>query len=225
VLGKSVTCGMANFYAILNKTGSLTGGTTNNVDASLILDAAYSDGSAYTWVPASVNYAAAPVDVSTLKPFSRYKFEAYQAGPVLKATFYAPSIAAPIPAKYGNSLTWNELSATSKEYLDPANAKAAAQTTVPLSWTQPSGAPAVEAAFVYGLDFVGGTRVLASAFGIKSTATSVTVDPTLWATGTGVSCSTQTVPALLNTSDLRQVDLRSRTHAEIRMHSNYYYLK
>jgi hypothetical protein len=225
VLGKSTTCGGVNFYAILNKTGALTGGTTTNVESDLALDAAYSDGSAFTWPASNVNYAAAPVDVSTLRPFSRYKFEVYQAGPVLKATFYAPSIAAPMPAKYGNSLVWNELSAATKLYLDPANAKAGAQVTLPVEWISPPMAPPVEAAFVFGSDVTTPSRVLGQAFSIKSNATSATVDPRLWATGTGVSCAAQNIPAITNTNDMRLISVRSRTRSEIRQHSSYYYQK
>jgi hypothetical protein len=225
VLGKSVTCGSSPFYAILNKTGALTGGTTTNVESDIALDAAYSDGSAFTWPATNVNYAAAPVDLSTLRPLARYKFELYQAGPVLKTTFYAPSLAAPIPAKYGSSLAWNELSAASKLYLDPANAKGAAQTTMSIDWTLTPMAPPVEAAFAFASDVTTPSRVLASAFSIKSNATSATLDPRTYGTGTGVSCATQNFPGIVNTNDMRLIALRSRTRSEVRQHSSYFYQK
>lgn len=225
VLGKSTSCGTSTYLVVNNKTGNVNIATTTNTSNAFNLDSAYADKSAYTWPSTNVNYASALVDVSTIKPFSRYRFDLYRADASLIDTFYARITAGPVAASYGDKLQWNELTDASKAYLNPSDAtKSAALTNATIDWTRnPSAAP-IESVSMYGYEASSGKRVEAEAVGIKQASASTAVSTQGLASSAGTTnCTAASIPALNISGNERQITVRSRSQFDVRQYVTWYY--
>lgn len=224
VLGKSDSCGTADYLSVTNKIGNTNVQRTTNTSSYFGLDAAYADGAAFSWPGTSIDFASAPVDVSTMKPLTRYKFEVYRADNSKKGEFYTRITAAPLTAKYGSALQWNELSTASLDYLNPTSAKAGATATATIDWTRNALAAPVEHINIFGKDQATGARVLAQKSGIKHSITSVTVNAqALGSSFGGTICNDATIPSLNVSGNRREITLRSRNASDVRQYATWTY--
>jgi hypothetical protein len=224
VLGKSNACGTAGYLQIQRKDGVLSVSNTNKSTASaFILGASYADKSSFTWPGTNANWADAPLsDFPKLLPFARYKFEVYRTASDKKTEFFTRITAAPVAARYGAALQWNELSAAAKTYLDPTNTtRAAALSSATVDWIPNPLAAPVDRAFVLGSS--GTTRIQPQSAAIKQASTSTTINAAALGTSFGGSCVDATIPALNVTGNFREITLRSRNRSDVRQYATWFY--
>jgi hypothetical protein len=222
VLGKSNTCGTANYLPIQNKAGTLSVSDTNTATASaFVLGAAYADGTPYSWRDAPANWAETPLsDFSSLRPFMRYKFEVYKT--TGKVEFYTRLTTPPVAPRRAKALPWQALGASSMEYLDPAHpTKAAAQTAVSVEWQRNMRAAPVEAVNVYGA--APGARLLAQKLDVKPGDGATTVAADALGTSFGASCAGMPLPALNTAGGYREITLRTRNGSGLRQYATWSY--
>jgi hypothetical protein len=147
-----------------------------------------------------VDYGLAPgatgyIDFAQLPALTVYTLELFYDGETTPRYTYNKSIVTPVvPATTGGTQQWIDFTAAAKNYLDPANALAAATPTMNLSWVANPYAQTVRSAGVYTFDtggvvnqgLVGVTRgaTMATATGpVAEGATAPTPFPALTADG------------------------------------------
>lgn len=226
VLGRSNALGTADYLQIQNKTGTLAYSVDNaNTASEFILGVANADKSPVTWQDKS-NWAAAPLeDFASIRPFSRYKFEAFRnvTDVTPKAEFYVRMTAAPVAPAFGNALQWNAIGTASLGYLDPANTdKASALPSATIAWTRNPLAPPVEHINLFGSS--GSLRIMAQQGGIKQAASSAVVSAVTLGSSFGAPASgSATIPALNVTNAYREIALRGRNGDDVRQYDISFY--
>lgn len=119
-----------------------------------------------TATEAYVNFAA-------LKAHNTYTFEIYYDGEVAPRHVLSKiMLTAVTPATFARNLEWVDLSAATKDYLNPAHALAASQTTMTLNWMVNPFAETVRSAGVYTLG--GGQSINSTIIGVSRGATTAT---------------------------------------------------
>jgi hypothetical protein len=147
------------------------------------------------------------IDFSALKANTTYRFEYFYNGETTPRHTYNKTLLAPvIPSTRGGNLQWVTLDAATLEYLDPANAKASARTSIDLGWAANPLAETIRSAGVY--TFGGGVSVAQGRVGVARGATSAVAN----APGNDGSCSAgASFPALTNDgTSSRGIQLRHR---------------
>jgi hypothetical protein len=165
--------------------------------------------------PTNQQWAASPVDSTTIPFASQYTFKLYDVGGQLITSFTRRNVSPAIDATYVASSEWPTLSpATAAAFLSPTGPLAAAQTSVMIGWTNPPlGLPALEI-------HVGSGGSVASVDGFgppAGTTTSATVTAGVSNNGSITSLCTGSQFSAFATGVYRFIQIQSRDPSDVQV--------
>jgi hypothetical protein len=236
VLARSSACGTGDYLAVHSAVGSLPAATLSTAPTTSLTSswrlAAKAIGTEFKgtdfWAAVrnnagsgAVAYPVTQVAASSIPYLARYTWEVFTVtgGATAAATFTSRLSTAVVAPEVGTRYEFAQFSSETLDYLRPGNAKAAAQSSLNLSWA--STPLLVNNAGAYGSG--GGVRTQVGGSLPTFGATSRTVSVAGESNGLGVSCASNLVPAITATTGYRELSLRqSNEQSLLLQHTSYH---
>lgn len=190
VLTASTACGplpngKLDYMSIANKTGDTSVSSTPWATSNFHLANVDTSGQQLAWSDNASRAQPQISDFSVILPFALYTFTFTLND--LSTVAYKKRLLDPVLSpNVARSMQWNDFTADTMKYLDPANSLAGAAATIPVSWTQNVNAELITNIRVYSGNAAG--AVDGKAYVTPAKATSVNVSaPASCGSGTSAS--------------------------------------
>jgi hypothetical protein len=223
-LFRSSACGTANYMTI---AGNAVSGPPNSGTQTFITST--TTGFKWSWAPlvhgttftppTNQQWAATPVDATTIPFASLYTFQLYDVNGNSITSFTRRNVAPAVDATFAQVGAWPSLSpATAAAFLSPTGSLATAQTSVQVNWTNPPlGLPAFQVEAGSGPD-AGATPVTVDGFGLPAgTASSVSISAGVSTSGEITSICTGSQFAAFGVNVYRFIQIEGRDPSDIQV--------